>query len=129
MQGLMAGATSRGCRVFITVWAMARRRQDRIGPLIFGAIAFEACDGIFRMSRPRMFAVAVLAVLLSCGPVFAQRGNDFDSLLAQMTAAMQAGRMADALAAAERLEILIRRRQGTDNMNYAGVLHNEGMFL
>jgi CHAT domain-containing protein/tetratricopeptide (TPR) repeat protein len=33
------------------------------------------------------------------------------------------------LTAAQKLESLVRRRQGADNMNYAGVLHNEGMFL
>jgi len=37
--------------------------------------------------------------------------------------------MAEALAAAEKLEVLVRRRQGTDNINYAGVLHNEGLCL
>ena len=36
---------------------------------------------------------------------------------------------AEGLAAAQKLENLVRRRQGADNMNYAGVLHNEGMFL
>ncbi|WP_456622382.1 tetratricopeptide repeat protein [Bradyrhizobium sp. P5_C12] len=80
------------------------------------------------MNRARLFAAFFLVVLLS-GPAFAQRGNDFDSLLAQMNAATQTGRWADGLAAAQKLENLVRRRQGADNMNYAGVLHNEGMFL
>ena len=39
------------------------------------------------------------------------------------------GHWAEGLAAAQKLENLVRRRQGADNMNYAGVLHNEGMFL
>ncbi len=46
-----------------------------------------------------------------------------------MNAATRAGRWAEGLAAAQKLEILVRRRQGADNMNYAGVLHNEGMYL
>jgi tetratricopeptide (TPR) repeat protein len=33
------------------------------------------------------------------------------------------------LALAQKLEGLVRRQQGTDNMNYAGVLHNEGLYL
>ena len=33
------------------------------------------------------------------------------------------------MALAQKLEALVRRQQGTNNMNYAGVLHNEGMFL
>lgn len=81
------------------------------------------------MSRARLSAALFLAVLFISGPAAAQRGNDFDSLLAQMNAATPAGRWAEGLAAAQKLEILMRRRQGADNMNYAGVLHNEGMFL
>src|SRR6476469_2608905 len=52
------------------------------------------------MSRARLFAPFFL-VLLVPGLASAQRGDDFDSLLAQ----------------------------GAGSMNYAGVLHNEGMFL
>ena len=81
------------------------------------------------MSRARLFAALFLAALTISEPASAQRGNDFDSLLAQMNAATQGGRWADGLAAAQKLENLVRRRQGADNMNYAGVLHNEGMFL
>src|SRR5947208_2692709 len=80
------------------------------------------------MSRARLFVAFLFVVLLS-GPASSQRGDDFDSLLAQMNAATQTGRWADGLAAAQKLENLVRRRQGADNMNYAGVLHNEGMFL
>ncbi|MFT4118855.1 tetratricopeptide repeat protein [Bradyrhizobium sp.] len=80
------------------------------------------------MSRARLSALIVV-VLLASAPAAAQRGNDFDSLLAQMNAATQTGRWADGLVAAQTLENLVRRRQGADNMNYAGVLHNEGMFL
>ena len=80
------------------------------------------------MSRARLFAALALVVLMS-GPASAQRGSDFDSLLAQMNAATQTGRWADGFVAAQKLESLVRRRQGADNMNYAGVLHNEGMFL
>nr|WP_298883109.1 tetratricopeptide repeat protein [uncultured Bradyrhizobium sp.] len=80
------------------------------------------------MSRARLF-VACLALVLWSGAASAQRGNDFDALLAQMNAATQGGRWAEGLAAAQKLENLVRRKQGADNMNYAGVLHNEGMFL
>ncbi|WP_339035204.1 CHAT domain-containing tetratricopeptide repeat protein [Bradyrhizobium symbiodeficiens] len=80
------------------------------------------------MNRARLFVGCLVVALLS-GPAFAQRGNDFDSLVVQMNAATQAGRWAEGLAAAQKLEILVRRRQGADNMNYAGVLHNEGMYL
>ena len=81
------------------------------------------------MSRARLFAALLLAALTVSKPASAQRGNDFDSLLAQMNAATQTGHWAEGLAAAQKLENLVRRRQGADNMNYAGVLHNEGMFL
>ncbi|MCP3385108.1 MULTISPECIES: CHAT domain-containing tetratricopeptide repeat protein [unclassified Bradyrhizobium] len=81
------------------------------------------------MSRARLFAALFLAALTVSKPATAQRGNDFDSLLAQMNAATQGGHWAEGLAAAQKLENLVRRRQGADNMNYAGVLHNEGMFL
>ncbi|RXH19210.1 CHAT domain-containing tetratricopeptide repeat protein [Bradyrhizobium guangzhouense] len=80
------------------------------------------------MRRAPLFVAFLLAVL-ACGPASAQRGNDFDALLAQMNAATQGGRWAEGLAAAQKLETMVRRRQGADNMNYAGVLHNEGMFL
>ena len=81
------------------------------------------------MSRARLFAALLLAALTVSKPAVAQRGNDFNSLLAQMNAATQGGHWAEGLAAAQKLENLVRRRQGADNMNYAGVLHNEGMFL
>jgi tetratricopeptide (TPR) repeat protein len=37
--------------------------------------------------------------------------------------------MRSGLRSTQKLEGLVKRQQGTDNMNYAGVLHNEGMFL
>jgi hypothetical protein len=80
------------------------------------------------MSRARLFAPFFL-VLLVPGLASAQRGDDFDSLLAQMNAATQTARWADGLAAAQKLENLVRRGQGAGSMNHAGVLHNEGMFL
>jgi len=46
-----------------------------------------------------------------------------------MNEAEQGGRNAEGLALAQKLEGLVRRQQGTSNMNYAGVLHNEDMFL
>ena len=81
------------------------------------------------MNRARLFAALCVAALIVSEPAAAQRGNDFDSLLAQMNAATQSGHWAEGLVAAQKLENLVRRRQGADNMNYAGVLHNEGMFL
>lgn len=80
------------------------------------------------MSRTCLLVALLLLGLLS-GPSSAQRGIDFDSLVNQMNAATEAGRWADGLAAAQKLEVHIRRRQGGDNLNYAGVLHNEGMYL
>jgi CHAT domain-containing protein/tetratricopeptide (TPR) repeat protein len=80
------------------------------------------------MNPARLFPVLFL-VLLAAPPASAQRGNDFDSLVAQMNAATETSRWADGLAIAQKLENLVRRRQGSDNLNYAGVLHNEGMYL
>src|SRR6202453_2650658 len=73
--------------------------------------------------------IFVAAASLLHQPALAQRGNAVDTLTAQMNEAGQAGRHAEWLALAQKLEGLVRRQQGTDNMNYAGVLHNEGMFL
>jgi CHAT domain-containing protein/Tfp pilus assembly protein PilF len=80
-------------------------------------------------------ACALAAMLFLLPPLLlpqsasAQRGNAIDALAAQMNEAGQAGRAVEGLALAQKLEGLVRRQQGTDNMNYAGVLHNEGMFL
>jgi tetratricopeptide (TPR) repeat protein len=73
----------------------------------------------------------VVALLLSSSipPALAQRGSAVETLSAQISQAVQSGRNAEGLALAQKLEGLVRRRQGTDNMNYAGVLHNQGMFL
>lgn len=68
------------------------------------------------MNRARLFAALLLAALIIQKPAAAQRGNDFDSLLAQMNAATESGHWAEGLAAAQKLEILVRRQQGADNM-------------
>lgn len=83
------------------------------------------------LANKQLFLATFAAIFIHAtgGTALAQRRDDFDALLARMNAAMQAGRMNEALGAAERLEILVRRQQGADNMNFAGVLHNEGMFL
>src|SRR5271170_5580030 len=83
------------------------------------------------MSRVRGIALSLLLTSASLVPptAFAQRGNAIDTLAAQMDQAGQAGHPVEGLALAQKLEGLVRRQQGTDNMNYAGVLHNEGMFL
>jgi CHAT domain-containing protein/tetratricopeptide (TPR) repeat protein len=82
------------------------------------------------MKRARLTALIIGSMLpWLCESASAQRGNAIDSLAAQMSEAAQSGRQAEGLALAQKLEGLVRRQQGTDNMNYAGVLHNEGMFL
>jgi tetratricopeptide (TPR) repeat protein len=83
------------------------------------------------MKRARAIAAAIFVVTASLvyQTALAQRGSAIDTLAAQMTEAGQTGRQAEALALAQKLEGLVRRQQGRDNMNYAGVLHNEGMFL
>jgi CHAT domain-containing protein/tetratricopeptide (TPR) repeat protein len=84
-----------------------------------------------RMNRARVLAAILflLSASLTPQPASAQRGNAIDALVAQMNKALEAGRDAEGLALAQKLEGLLRRQQGTDNMNYAGVLHNEGVFL
>jgi tetratricopeptide (TPR) repeat protein len=83
------------------------------------------------VNRARTIAAILFPIAVSflCQPALAQRGNAIDTLAAQMNQAGQTGRAAEGLALAQKLEGLVRRQQGTDNMNYAGVLHNEGMFL
>ncbi len=73
--------------------------------------------------------IFVISAAFAGQTAWAQRGNAIDTLAAQMNQALQAGRYAEGLALAQKLEGLVRRQQGADNMNYAGVLHNEGMFL
>src|ERR1700744_5264450 len=81
--------------------------------------------------RTRVIAAPFFLIIASLlhQPALAQRGNAIDTLAAQMNEAGQSGRAAEGLALAQKLEGLVRRQQGTNNMNYAGVLHNEGMFL
>ena len=82
------------------------------------------------MSPARAIILAIAIVLPWSGQgAVAQRGNDIDTLFKQMTEAGQSGRHAEGLALAQKLEGLVRRQQGSGNMNYAGVLHNQGMFL
>jgi CHAT domain-containing protein/tetratricopeptide (TPR) repeat protein len=76
--------------------------------------------------------VAIICVVVAscvCQTALAQRGNAIDTLAAQMNEAGNTGRNTEGLALAQKLEGLVRRQQGTANMNYAGVLHNEGIFL
>src|ERR1700684_377477 len=91
---------------------------------------FEGSMGM-GMTRARALAAILLLAPASLLPqtASAQRGNAIDTLAAQMNEAGQSGRAAEGLALAQKLEGLVHRQQGTDNMNYAGVLHNEGMFL
>src|ERR1700723_547026 len=91
---------------------------------------FESSMGM-GMNRARAIAAILFLAPASLVPqtASAQRGNTIDALAAQMNQAGQTGRAAEGLALAQKLEGLVRRQQGTNNMNYAGVLHNEGMFL
>ncbi len=75
--------------------------------------------------------IVMLAAALAagCPPALAQRGSTINSLSQQITADVEAGKNAEGLAAAIQLEGLVRRQQGTQTMNFAGVLHNQGMFL
>ena len=86
-----------------------------------------------RMGLNRARALAAILLLAPASLVHqtasAQRGNAIDTLAAQMNEAGRTGREAEGLALAQKLEGLVRWQQGTSNMNYAGVLHNEGMFL
>jgi CHAT domain-containing protein/tetratricopeptide (TPR) repeat protein len=90
-------------------------------------------ESSMRMGLNRARALAAILFLVPASLVHqtasAQRGNAIDTLAAQMNEAGQTGHAAEGLALAQKLEGLVRRQQGTDNMNYAGVLHNEGMFL
>ena len=81
-----------------------------------------------KCARDVVAIIFVAAASLLHQPALAQRGNAIDTLAAQMNQALEAGRYPEGLALAQKLEGLVRRQQGTDNMNYAGVLHNEGMF-
>src|SRR5664279_1055867 len=83
------------------------------------------------MNRARALAAMLFLAFASLLPqtASAQRGNTIGALDAQIQQAAQTGHAAEGLALAQKLEGLVRRQQGTDNMNYAGVLHNEGMFL
>src|ERR1700735_3986138 len=90
-------------------------------------------ESSMRMGLNRARALAAILFLAPVSLVHqtasAQRGNAIDTLAAQMNEAGQTGHAAEGLALAQKLEGLVRRQQGTDNMNFAGVLHNEGMFL
>jgi CHAT domain-containing protein/Tfp pilus assembly protein PilF len=85
-------------------------------------------DHGMKCARAIVAIIFVAAASLFHHPALAQRGNAVDTLAAQMNQALEAGRYPEGLALAQKLEGLVRRQQGTDNMNYAGVLHNEGMF-
>ncbi len=80
-------------------------------------------------ARAIVAIIFVMATSFVCQTASAQRGNAIDALAAQMKEAGETGHQAEGLALAQKLEALVRRQQGTGNMNYAGVLHNQGMFL
>jgi CHAT domain-containing protein len=74
-------------------------------------------------------AAALALAVSSLGGTPVPAANAIDTLAAQMGQAADNGRDEEGLAIAQKLEVLVKRQQGTDNMNYAGVLNNEGMFL
>ena len=74
-------------------------------------------------------ALLLFACLLVAQPSQAQRESAIDTLSQQIAQAAAAGRNEEGLAFARKLEGLVKRQQGTRNMNYAGTLHNQGMFL
>lgn len=74
-------------------------------------------------------ALLLLACLVVPPPAEAQRENPIGTLSEQIAQAAAAGRNEEGLVFAQKLEGLVKRQQGTQNMNYAGVLHNQGMFL
>jgi CHAT domain-containing protein/tetratricopeptide (TPR) repeat protein len=74
-------------------------------------------------------AAALVLSLSSICPAPSLAASAIDTLAAQMSQAADNARNDEGLAIAQKLEALVKRQQGTDNMNYAGVLHNEGMFL
>jgi tetratricopeptide (TPR) repeat protein len=76
-----------------------------------------------------MHAAALALALSSICPASVLAASAIDTLAAQMSQAADNARNEEGLAIAQKLEALVKRQQGTDNMNYAGVLHNEGMFL
>ena len=71
----------------------------------------------------------LVASLLVTPPAEAQRESPINTLSEQIAQAAAAGRNEEGLVFAQKLEGLVKRQQGTQNMNYAGVLHNQGMFL
>ena len=82
-----------------------------------------------KCARAIVAIIFLVAAFFVSQTALAQRGNAIDTLATQMNQALEAGRYPEGLALAQKLEALVRRQQGTDNMNFAGVLHNEGMCL
>ena len=83
------------------------------------------------MKRARVIAAIILVatVCFAGRSAVAQRGSDIDTLAARMNQAMDARRFPEALSLAQKLEPLVRRKDGPDGLNYAAVLHNQGMLL
>src|SRR3984893_2338166 len=81
-----------------------------------------------RIPDAMRLGILILALSSIC-QTRARAASAIDTLAAQMSQAADNARDAEGLAIAQKLEGLVKRQQGTNNMNYAGVLHNEGMFL
>jgi CHAT domain-containing protein/Tfp pilus assembly protein PilF len=95
-----------------------------------GPVGQSGVAMIHRISlRGALRGVGVALSLSSMCPTPVLAANAIDTLAAQMNEAAANARNEEGLAIAQKLETLVRRQQGSDNMNYAGVLHNEGMFL
>jgi hypothetical protein len=77
-----------------------------------------AMDSGMNRARAIVAIISLLAISLASQAATAQRGDAIDTLAAQMNEAARSGREAEGLSLAQRLEGLVRRRQGTDNLNY-----------
>jgi hypothetical protein len=73
--------------------------------------------GSFLWRATRAAALALLLSSICPAPVLA--ASAIDTLAAQMSQAADNARDEEGLAIAQKLEGLVRRQQGTDNMNYA----------
>jgi hypothetical protein len=77
------------------------------------------------MKTARLILCA-LVVIVSGLPAEADRVDDLSNRISRDVAT---GAYEDGLSAAQALEKLVRARWGTSSMNFAAVMHNQGLFL
>lgn len=82
-----------------------------------------------RFAGSGAWSALVVGLALWWPPQPAGAASAIDRLYEEITRDVRSGHNVEGLAAAQKLEGLVRRQQGTNNKNYAGVLHNQGMFL